>query len=54
VGRKVPRDVELLSFPDTVITEASELGSCRYFDAGDQIAIVDPDEDKIVLIIDKS
>ncbi|MEP7248061.1 MAG: DUF1236 domain-containing protein [Gammaproteobacteria bacterium] len=54
VGRKVPRDVELLSFPDSVISEASELGSCRYFDAGDQIAIVDPDEDKIVLIIDKS
>ena len=54
VGRKVPRDVELLSFPESVVSEASELGSCRYFDAGDQIAIVDPDEDKIVLIIDKS
>jgi uncharacterized protein DUF1236 len=53
VGRKVPRDVELLSFPESVVSEASELGSCRYFDAGDQIAIVDPDEDKIVLIIDK-
>ena len=54
VGRKVPRDIELLSFPDSVVSEATELGSCRYFDAGDQIAIVDPDEDKIVLIIDKS
>ena len=54
VGGKVPRDIELLSFPDRVVSEASELGSCRYFDAGDQIAIVDPDEDKIVLIIDKS
>src|SRR4029079_14499710 len=55
VGRKVPRDVELLSFPESVVSEASELGSCRrscrYFAAGDQIAIVDPDEDKIVLII---
>jgi len=54
VGRKVPRDVELLSFPDSVVSEASELSPCRYFDTGNQIAIVDPDEDKIVLIIDKS
>jgi hypothetical protein len=53
VGRTVPRDVELLTFPDRVISEASELRSCRYFDAGDQLAIVDPDEDKIVAIIDK-
>jgi len=54
VGRSVPRDVQLLTFPDSVISEAQELGSCRYFDAGDQIAIVDPDADKIVLVIDKS
>jgi len=46
-------DLQALSFPESVVSEASELGSCRYFDAGDQIAIVDPDEDKIVLIIDK-
>ena len=53
VGNKVPRDVQLLTFPDSVLREASELGSCKYFDAGDQIAIVDPDQEKIVLIIDK-
>ena len=53
VGNKVPRDVQLLTFPDSVLREASELGSCKYFDAGDEIAIVDPDQEKIVLIIDK-
>ena len=53
VGKKIPRDVQLLTFPDSVLREASELGSCKYFDAGDQIAIVDPDQEKIVLIIDK-
>ena len=53
VGKKVPQDVQLLNFPDSVIREASELGSCKYFDAGGQIAIVDPDQEKIVLIIDK-
>ena len=53
VGKKIPRDVQLLTFPDSVLREASELGSCKYFDAGNQIAIVDPDQEKIVLIIDK-
>ena len=53
VGWSVPKDIELLTFPDRVVSEASELGSCRYFVASDQIAIVDPDEDKVVLIIDK-
>ena len=54
VGRDVPRGVELQRFPQSVLAEASSLEGCQYFDAGDQIAIVNPDEDKIVLLIDKS
>jgi hypothetical protein len=54
VGRDVPKGVELQRFPDSVITEAKALEGCQYFDAGDEIAIVDPNEEKIVLIIDKS
>jgi hypothetical protein len=54
VGLEVPKGVELLRFPDSVLVEAKALEGCQYFDAGDQIAIVDPDEDKIVLLIDKS
>jgi hypothetical protein len=37
-----------------VLAEAKVLQGCQYFDAGDQIAVVDPNEEKIVLIIDKS
>jgi hypothetical protein len=54
VGRDVPSGVELQRFPQSVIAEATVLEGCQYFDAGDQIAIVNPDEDKIVLVIDKS
>jgi hypothetical protein len=54
VGLDVPKDVELQRFPDRVLAEAKVLEGCQYFDAGDEIAIVDPNEDKIVLIIDKS
>jgi hypothetical protein len=54
VGVEVPKGVELLRFPDSVIAEAQVLEGCQYFDAGDEIAIVDPNEEKIVLIIDKS
>jgi hypothetical protein len=53
VGRDVPRGVELQRFPESVLAEASALKGCQYFDAGDQIAIVNPDEHKIVLVIDK-
>jgi Protein of unknown function (DUF1236) len=54
VGRDVPKGIELQRFPDSVLAEAKALEGCQYFDAGDQIAIVDPNEDKIVLLIDKS
>lgn len=54
VGWSVPRDIELKEFPDDVLARTSELDPCRYFVAEDQIAIVDPDEDKVVLLIDKS
>ncbi len=54
VGSEVPRGVELQRFPQSVLAEARALQGCQYFDAGDQIAIVNPDEHKIVLVIDKS
>jgi len=53
VGRDVPRGVELQRLPQSVLAEANVLEGCQYFDAGDQIAIVNPDESKIVLVIDK-
>jgi len=54
VGWSVPRDIELLRFPDPVLERVGELDACRYFVADDQIAIVSPDEERIVLLIDRS
>jgi hypothetical protein len=54
VGWAVPRDIELLPFPDRVLDRVGELGACRYFVADDQVAVVDPDEDRIVLLIDRA
>ena len=54
VGREVPRGIELLRFPESVIAEVSELQGCQYFAAHDRIAIVDPGQEKIVAVIDKS
>lgn len=53
VGWSVPSDVELQRFPDRVVSEADELSACRYFVAKDQLAIVDPVEEKVVFVIDK-
>ncbi len=53
VGWSVPSNVELQRFPDEVLSKADELDGCRYFVAKDQLAIVDPIEEKVVLVIDK-
>ena len=54
VGWSVPQDIELEKFPNAVLSAAGELAACRYFIADDQLAIVDPDDNKVVLLIDKS
>ncbi len=54
IGWSVPSEIALERFPEPVLAEATELSACRYFVADDQLAIVDPDEDKVVLLIDKS
>jgi hypothetical protein len=54
IGWSVPQDIELEKFPNAVLSEAGELAACRYFIADDQLAIVDPEDDKVVLLIDKS
>jgi hypothetical protein len=51
VGWSVPRDIELRRFPEPVLDRASELAPCRYFIADDQIAIVDPKEEEVVLLV---
>jgi hypothetical protein len=52
VGWSVPNDIEVRPLPPRVVERTSALSACRYFIVDDQIAIVDPDQDKVVLIID--
>ncbi|MCC7251784.1 DUF1236 domain-containing protein [Hyphomicrobium sp.] len=52
VGWSVPGEIELKTFPEPVISRTGKLASCRYFVADDQIAIVDPAEETVVLLID--
>ena len=52
VGWAVPNDIQLRSLPPRVVERTSRLSGCRYFVVNDQIAIVDPDQDKVVLMIE--
>lgn len=51
VGWSVPDDIELHTFPEPIVERSGKLTACRYFIADDQIAIVDPDEDTVVLLV---
>ena len=53
IGWSVPKDITLQAFPEALTQDVIELRSCRYFVPDEQIAIVDPDDDKVVLLIDK-
>lgn len=52
IGMDVPGSVELRTFPDSVVDRVSILGSCRYFVTGDRIAIVDPNQHEVVILVD--
>jgi len=51
IGMDVPQQVELRSFPETVVEEVPELRSYRYFVFEDEVAIVDPQDRSVVLTI---
>jgi hypothetical protein len=52
-GWSVPQSIELYSFPEPVTSKVPELEGCRYFAAEDEIAIVDPEEEKVVLLVEE-
>lgn len=52
IGWSVPSDVDLKTLPRSVIDRSGKLSGCRYFVVDDQVAIVDPDQDKVVLLIE--
>jgi hypothetical protein len=51
LGAEVPRHVKLLRFPTDVLQRVPELGPYRFIVAGDDIAIVDPTDNAVVLVI---
>jgi hypothetical protein len=48
----LPRTVEICEFPEEVVSEVPEIRSYRYVVRGDEIVLVDPDERRVVEVID--
>jgi len=53
LGAEVPRDVELLAFPTDVLERLPEMRRYRYIVAGSDVAIVDPNDNAVVLVINE-
>jgi len=55
LGAEVPPDVELLAFPQDVLRRLPEMERYRYIIAGadSAVAIVDPDDNAVVLVINE-
>ena len=53
LGAEVPRDVELLAFPADVLGRVSEVRRYRYIIAGNDVVIVDPTDNGVVLVINE-
>jgi hypothetical protein len=52
VGEALPRQIQLRTFPETVVREVSLVRPCRFVVVEDQVVLVDPDARRIVEIID--
>jgi hypothetical protein len=53
LGAEVPRDVELLAFPEDVIERVPAVRRYRYVVTQDDIVIVDPDDYAVALVIEE-
>jgi hypothetical protein len=53
LGAEVPRNVELLTFPAEVATRVRAVERYRYIVSGNDIAIVDPSDFSVVLVINE-
>jgi hypothetical protein len=52
IGASLPQDAKVETFPSEVTTRVTKLDSCRYVVVDDKVAVVDPNDDKIVAIIE--
>lgn len=53
LGAEVPRDVELLAFPGVVTERVPEVRRYRYIVSGDDVVVVDPNDNGVVLVINE-
>jgi hypothetical protein len=53
LGAEVPRDVQLLAFPADVLERVPEVGRYRYIVAGNDVVIVDANDNAVVLVINE-
>jgi uncharacterized protein DUF1236 len=52
VGEELPRSISLLAFPDVIVREAPEIREYYFCVHGDDVVLVDPDEYRVVEVID--
>ena len=52
-GADVPRNVQVRAFPDAVVQKVSKVKGYRFFTAENRLAIVDPQDSKVLLVIEK-
>jgi hypothetical protein len=53
LGAEVPRDVELLAFPEDVVERVPAVRRYRYVVTENDIVIVDPDDHAVALVIEE-
>jgi hypothetical protein len=53
VGWSVPSDVDLKSLPPSIVDRSASLSGCRYFVVDGQVALVNPDQHEVVLLIEQ-
>jgi uncharacterized protein DUF1236 len=51
LGAEIPRSVEVVTFPDRVLERVPQLRSYRYVVVQDQVAVIDPDDRQVALLI---
>ncbi|MDO9384307.1 MAG: DUF1236 domain-containing protein [Hyphomicrobiaceae bacterium] len=52
IGAALPSDAKVEVFPSEVTTRVTKLDACRYVVIDDKVAVIDPNDDKIVAIIE--
>ena len=53
VGATVPQDIELRGFPEAVVQKVPKVSKYKYCTSENRIAIVDPNSEKVQLVIDE-